>query len=374
MENIQYISEIHRILKIGDHTILPHIQGAPEGLPIDKTHEPVAPIKTPTSKQDNFAHEIESIGTSRSSFRGLVVYPAIFLAAFVFFYVILNFSSVFAQINGLFIKPQSQQILGGQSAEYYKWISQYFYAVGDPNLLAPTADIDHDGLTNYDEFIMHTNPIVADSSGNGMLDGVKVLNSINPWGDGPMTKQQREWASKLDLIAINDRINYAAAQNHQGSVAGAAAINFDQSKPGKLSIPKLKINVALIWSQDPSSFDNDLTHGVIHYPGTAMPGENGIIYVSGHSSDYFWKHDPMHDIFAQLNYLAPGDDILIEATGVDGKIYNFRYQVTGSNIYKPDDQAQFFGDAKVSKLNLSTCWPIGTQASRYVVSAVQVGL
>jgi sortase A len=172
---------------------------------------------------------------------------------------------------------------------------------------------------------------------------------------------------------INNRISFNASSLKTPQVAGANTVNFDLEKPGRLSIPKLNLQVSLIWSKDPSNFDADLTKGVVHYPGTALPGENGIIYVSGHSSDYLWKRDPMHDVFARLNYLSVGDDIFIDVYGKDGKVYNFRYQVTGNHNYKPDDQAQFI-DNSGSKLNLSTCWPIGTSKDRLVVSAVPVGL
>lgn len=281
---------------------------------------------------------------------------------------------MWAQVEGVFSKPQAQQILGADSAEYYKWIGNYFYAVGDAKLLEPANDIDKDGLSNYDEFIIKTNPILADSDSDGFSDGIEVINSTNLWGDGSMTKAQKTLAEKLDMIVINNRISGNVAQNHTGIVAGDTTSNYDLDRAGRLSIPKLNLQVPLIWSKDPSDFDKDLTMGVIHYPGTALPGQTGVVYVSGHSSDYIWKKDPMSNIFAKLNFLSAGDDVFIDVYGKDGKVYNFRYQVTGSNVYKADDQAQFFDNSNTSKLNLSTCWPIGTSKDRLVVTAVPTGL
>jgi len=127
--------------------------------------------------------------------------------------------------------------------------------------------------------------------------------------------------------------------------------------------------VPIIWSKDPVDFDHDLTEGVVHYPGTALPGEQGTVYISGHSSDYVWKRHPYRQVFARINTLEPGDDIFIDVYGADGKLYNYRYTVAYENVYSPDDQTQFI-DNSAAKLNLSTCWPIGTQKDRYVVTAV----
>ncbi len=363
MPNADYESEIHKLLKLGDHIVLPHDepeQHVPE-------HFAVAQIN-----HNNSAEAVLDIRPAVSALKNFLVYPAIFIAAFIFFYTVLNFPSLLAQTQGFFAPAQDEQILGDNLTEYYKWINNYYYAIGDKKLLDPNNDIDKDGLSNLDEFTMKTNPIIADSDGDGFSDGIEVINSQNPWGQGSMSAAQRKLAENLDLIMINNRVSFNVSQNN-GIVAGEKKLNYDLNKPGRLSIPKLNITVPLIWSKDPADFDADLFKGIIHYPGTAMPGENGTIYVSGHSSDYLWKKNPYHNIFAKLNFLKPGDDIFVDVYGIDGKVFNYRYQVTGSKTYAPDDQTQFI-DNSGSKLNLSTCWPIGTQKDRLVVTAVPVGL
>jgi len=358
------ISEIHQLLKLGDHTVETHIHAGPEAAPVVDSHAEAQVL------ENNFYNSLQYIGEKAGQFKGLLVYPLIFVVAFGFFYAVLNFSSLLAQVQGWFIKPQAVQILGNDLQPYYSWISGYFYAVNDVKLLDPNNDIDKDGLSNHDEFVMRTNPTLVDSDSDGFSDGIEVINGTNPWGFGAFSTEQIKLAQGLDTILINNRIGYNVSQSYTGSVSGVSTINYDLNKPGKLSIPRLNLSVALIWSKDVASFETDLSQGVIHYPGTALPGQTGTIYVSGHSSDYLWKKDAMRNVFAKLNFLQAGDDIFIEAYGADGKVYNYRYQVTGSNIYKPDDQAQFIDDSGY-KLNLSTCWPIGTQKNRFVVSAIQ---
>lgn len=304
---------------------------------------------------------------------GLLFYPIIFLAAFVFFYTVLNFSSLVAQVQGWFVKAEEEQILGEDLTEYYRWISGYYFAVGDLELLEPASDIDKDGLANLDEFIMKTNPTLPDSDQDSHPDGVEVINNYNPWGPGRMAKKQQELALGLDLIKINNRISFNALPRNNQGILGIETTNFDLKREGRLSIPKLSLQVPIIWSNDPKDFEQDLTKGVVHYPGTGLPGQIGTVYISGHSSDYPWKKHPYRQAFASLNALSAGDDIFVDIYGLDGKLYNFRYKVVAENIYKPDDQAQFI-DHSTARLNLSTCWPIGTQKDRYVVSAILEGV
>lgn len=411
------VSEIHRLLKLVDQT--PDIYDVPNELPVQNlatTEEQVKGIHsahkytdtdtTVTTVQEqanvpakdnspvtitmpqNFVpgrdliHAAEPISAltfsarAKKTIKTLVFYPVIFILAFTFFYFILNFSSLTAQVQGFFTKPQNEQILGVQTDDFYTWISGYYFAVLDSKMLDPNNDIDKDGLTNYDEFVLKTNPLIFDSDEDGYSDGIEVINGYNPWGDGRFSEEQQKIVQKFDLTMINNRISYGALEQEQvrsGEVLGANKLNYDLTKPGVISIPKLKIQVPIIWSKDPADFEKDLTTGVVHYPGTALPGENGVIYISGHSSDYLWKKNQYGQVFAKINYLTAGDDIFIQVYDTNGKTYNYRYQVTGNRVYKPDDQAQFV-DGSGSKLNISTCWPIGSSKDRIVVTALPVAL
>ena len=372
---MEYTTEIHRLLRLGDS---PHTTAdIPVELPIQEQHIEHAEVKLSHGLAANDGLDtLEIIEEKSFNVKALFVYPAIFLAAFGFFYLLLNFSAIWAQVDGWFTEPQAVVQLGDETVEYYNWIGGYYFYVIEQKLLEPNNDIDKDGLSNMDEFTMRTNPTVVDSDRDGYPDGVEVINDKNPWGVGNITENQKLLAATIDTNVVANRIAYNAAAANQtasGTVSGTNTFKYDLSKPGKLSIPRLNIQVPLVWSKDPAEFEQDLSRGVIHYPGTALPGERGTIYVSGHSSDYFWKKDAYSQVFTKINYLAPGDDVFVEVYGVDGKTYSYRYQVVGSSVYKPDDQLQFI-DNSSNKINLSTCWPIGTSQDRLVVSAVEVGL
>src|SRR3989344_7819932 len=184
MPSSEYASEIHRLLKIPD----PGSQnaGLPEDLPVAETHS-----KEELPKIEQPAHHLEFVPEKVRTlkFRGLIIYPTIFIVAFIIFYAALNFSSLVSQVEGFFMKPQEEVVLGDQLVPYYQWISGYYFSVGDSKLLEPNNDIDKDGLSNMDEFIMRTNPIVADSDSDGYSDGTEIMNYKNqanyPYRDYP---------------------------------------------------------------------------------------------------------------------------------------------------------------------------------------------
>jgi LPXTG-site transpeptidase (sortase) family protein len=393
MDEQYFQSEIHKLLKLGPDLSKPYVPptqetpdaqeitmdpGLPFNLPIVGNIDDIIPNFRQVQAQTQQVYETPPLpmreqkatplASKQKSWKGILVYPFVFLLAFMFFYVVLNFNALLLQTQSWFAKDEDEQILAADLEEYNKWIGGYYFSIRDNEKLEPNNDIDLDGLSNLDEFIIKTNPILADSDSDGITDGKEIINGSNPWGLGAMTKKQKEIVGKIDLIKVNNRISYNASSLNTAAVLGLHTENFDMTKPGRLTIPKLNLQVPIIWSEDPGQFDNDLTRGVVHYPGTALPGELGTVYISGHSSDYFWKKHPYKQVFAKLNALEPGDDIFVDVYGLDGKVYNFKYRVSTESIYAPDDQRQFI-DNSGAKLNLSTCWPIGTQKDRYVVTA-----
>jgi LPXTG-site transpeptidase (sortase) family protein len=148
------------------------------------------------------------------------------------------------------------------------------------------------------------------------------------------------------------------------------SIEIDQSKPGMLEIPSLNISAPVVWTQDSKNFEKDLKSGVVHYPGTAMPGVVGTSYISGHSSNYAWAKGNYNRVFTKLGDLADNASFSIAVTKTSGKQTIFHYVVTGRGEYKPTDQAQF-RNAGEPVAALSTCWPIGSTAKRLVVFGKQ---
>jgi len=158
----------------------------------------------------------------------------------------------------------------------------------------------------------------------------------------------------------------ALKQPSETSASVADQLQVDTSLPGRLEIPFLNINTPIIWTKDSKDFDNDLKSGVVHYPGTALPGEIGTSYLSGHSSNYLWAKGNFNQIFSKLDELAAGSSFKVTVVQKNGRDAILHYAVTSKKEFAPADQEQFRNQGK-SVVALSTCWPIDSTAKRLVV-------
>lgn len=140
----------------------------------------------------------------------------------------------------------------------------------------------------------------------------------------------------------------------------------DTNIPGVLEIPSISVTVPLIWTKDTKDFDEDLKKGVVHYPGTALPGQVGTAYISGHSSGYAWDKSLYKKIFSKLGNVPDYASFIMTLTLTDGTKIKQQYVVARRGIYKPDDQEQFKNTAE-PLVALSTCWPVGTTKDRLVL-------
>lgn len=135
-----------------------------------------------------------------------------------------------------------------------------------------------------------------------------------------------------------------------------------------LSIPSLKLLAPVIYidQANEDSFQAGLKNGVVHYPGTANPGEYGNVYIFGHSSDYRLSNGKYRTVFAVLPKIKIGSEILL--SDHSGKVYT--YKVTESKVVAASD-THYLGqyDYKSRLLTLQTSWPIGTALKRCVVLA-----
>lgn len=117
--------------------------------------------------------------------------------------------------------------------------------------------------------------------------------------------------------------------------------------------------------------DNDvslaLKNGLIQLQGTALPGEIGNVFITGHSSNYPWVRSEYNSIFALLNKVVVGDAILLKFQN-----QNYIYKVTNISIVSPTDVSVMDSKDNQSILTLMTCSPIGSNLKRLIVVANQV--
>lgn len=127
-----------------------------------------------------------------------------------------------------------------------------------------------------------------------------------------------------------------------------------------LSISKLNIKDAIV-----TVAGDDLATSLVHYGGTALPGEYGNTVIFGHSTlVQFYNPKNYKTIFSLLPTIKPGDEIDITYDGI-----GYRYQVYDMTVSDPSDLsalAQSFDD---SYLTLITCVPPGTYWQRLHIKA-----
>lgn len=125
----------------------------------------------------------------------------------------------------------------------------------------------------------------------------------------------------------------------------------------KLTIPKLKVESEQVFVDS-----NNLSDGLVHLPGSALPGEKGNVFISGHSalSKFF---NLQHAAFANLTDIKKGDEIVIEANGS-----KFRYKVTSLKVVNPTDVSVINSPDELGRyISLMTCVPPGLNFKRLIV-------
>ena len=139
----------------------------------------------------------------------------------------------------------------------------------------------------------------------------------------------------------------------------------------EIIIPKLNLQIPVNYSEtstNENDIENDLNSGVVRYPSTVLPGENGNTAYFGHSSNNIFNPGKYKFAFVLLHTLVKGDTFYL--------IYNSKvyvYQVFDKQIVPPSQVSVLDPiPGHGSTATLITCDPPGTSINRLVVSADQI--
>jgi len=128
----------------------------------------------------------------------------------------------------------------------------------------------------------------------------------------------------------------------------------------QLSIPSLGIENASV-----EDTHTDLKRSLIHYPGTASPGDLGNTVIFGHSVlPQFFNPESYITIFSTLHTLSKGDEIKVYSDGAE-----FTYTITDMYEVMPDNLTPLAQSYSARNLTLITCTPPGTYLRRLIVKA-----
>lgn len=152
-------------------------------------------------------------------------------------------------------------------------------------------------------------------------------------------------------ISIQNKDNFPAIISN---LTRKSKAGYDQFS---ITIPKLNIENATVGVDS-----NDLSKNLAHLPGSALPGEKGNVFISGHSA-----LSPIltfkKALFANLTNLNKGDQIIMEALGV-----KFKYEVYDLKVVDPNDLSVINAPDLLGRyISLMTCVPPGFNFKRLVV-------
>ncbi len=136
-------------------------------------------------------------------------------------------------------------------------------------------------------------------------------------------------------------------------------VNYDP----ELIISKIGLRAPVIYDATYNSILENLRNGVVRYEGTADPGQVGNLVIVGHSSDYPWSTGNYKTIFALLDKLGIGDEIVLPY-----ETNRYVYVVSQTKIVRPTDLS-VLGRTASPNLTLITCYPVGTTLNRLVITA-----
>ncbi len=134
-----------------------------------------------------------------------------------------------------------------------------------------------------------------------------------------------------------------------------------------ITIPSSASLISQDWDRLEEDIQLALEQGVAHYPGTAVPGQAGNFFVTGHSSYYPWADGDYKSIFALLPQLQIGEEYFIYYNG-----NKHRYRVTDKKEVQPTDVSVLNQPPNKRVATLMTCTPIGTTLRRLIVSAEEI--
>ncbi len=146
----------------------------------------------------------------------------------------------------------------------------------------------------------------------------------------------------------------------------------------RIVIPKIGKNIPVVgvapdsllkadWNQLEKDIQESLKDGVVHYPGTAEPGQLGNVFITGHSSYYFWDGGKYKDVFARLHDLDVGDEFTIFW---EQDVY--KYRIRERKVVPPEETSVLKQPRNEKIATLMTCTPIGTAKDRLILVAEQL--
>ncbi len=147
----------------------------------------------------------------------------------------------------------------------------------------------------------------------------------------------------------------------------------------RLVVPRINQNIPIVRVSSESLIKRDfgalegemqkaLQDGVVHYPGTSLPGQRGNTVITGHSSYFPWDPGRFKDVFALLHDVVVGDKIVVYY-----KQTKYTYEISDIEVVLPEE-IDVLKQTPSDQLTLITCTPVGTNLKRLIVKAKPIAI
>lgn len=173
---------------------------------------------------------------------------------------------------------------------------------------------------------------------------------------------------------FNEVIIAPFIQPSRATAATPLIISNDSVAPSatpEVIIPKINVQIPVNYNQtstNEAAIENDLENGVVHYPTTAVPGQNGNAAYFGHSSNNIFNKGKYKFAFVLLHTLEQGDTFYLT---YNSKVYV--YKVISKKVVEPSEVGVLQPvPGQTATATLITCDPPGTSLHRLVVVGQQI--
>lgn len=182
-----------------------------------------------------------------------------------------------------------------------------------------------------------------------------------PWLTTPKAQKPLLKPVSSDVLGVGVEFEFTELRQEPGRQERGVTPEVFYLKIPKLGIERAEVEV------NSQNLSPDERLG--HYPGSALPGEVGSIFIYGHSATpLFFDPRNYRTIFSTLDKLGEGDEIIVEFGGK-----YFKYVVEKLIVLNPEDVHPLEPAAPAflhqSYLTLMTCVPPGIKTQRLLVQA-----
>ena len=226
--------------------------------------------------------------------------------------------------------------------------------------------------SNYSAYIeiarSYLNPELLEQNKNALMSSVNGSQLLEETATGTVEKE----TTNQKVSTVKNKTYHSMDKLLSGGYDASLNMQIDiVPYENRVVIPKIGKNIPLVDVKNKtvqnvkeleSVFMEELTNGIIRYPGSAKPGEEWNSFIFGHSSNFPWMKWEYNDVFALLDNVVFGDEIIV--------YYNqkkYVYKIREKNIIKPGDVSVLKRNKWKSEISLMTCWPVGTALERYII-------